>query len=112
MPMLWREDEDMPEEISTASIASTLLQIYAGGWQHSLFIAASRRLLEQDAEVRRLLAGGCARDQKTTQFCQEAVSLAAKNHELTTENNLLKQQLSAAMTYVENDLAEGSERQL
>jgi hypothetical protein len=31
------------------------------------------------AEVERLKAGGCARDQSTTQFCAEAVALQAEN---------------------------------
>jgi len=34
------------------------------------------------AEVERLKAGGCARDQSTTQFCAEAVALLAENARL------------------------------
>jgi hypothetical protein len=34
------------------------------------------------AEVERLKAGGCARDQSTTQFCAEAVALQAENARL------------------------------
>jgi hypothetical protein len=34
------------------------------------------------AEIERLRAGGCARDQTTTQYCAEAVALAARVAEL------------------------------
>jgi hypothetical protein len=51
------------------------------------FKAAGLRSLaaERDAlrvEVERLKAGGCARDQGTTQFCAEAVALQAENARL------------------------------
>ena len=36
------------------------------------------------AEVKRLRAGGCARDQNTTQYCAEASRLAAENERLRT----------------------------
>lgn len=42
-------------------------------------------LLEREdakAEVERLRAGGCARDQGTTQYCAEAAKLAAENERL------------------------------
>lgn len=35
-----------------------------------------------EAEIARLQAGGCARDQHTTQHCAEAVGLAAENKRL------------------------------
>lgn len=35
-----------------------------------------------NAEIARLRAGGCARDQGTTQFCAEAAKLAAENGKL------------------------------
>jgi chromosome segregation ATPase len=42
-------------------------------------IAEIKRLRQENAtltdEIERLRAGGCARDQKTTQFCAEAVTL-------------------------------------
>jgi hypothetical protein len=44
------------------------------------FLAAERDALQ--AEVERLKAGGCARDQSTTQFCAEAVALQAENARL------------------------------
>lgn len=36
------------------------------------------KLAAANAEIARLKAGGCARDQRTTQFCGEAVELAQK----------------------------------
>ena len=44
-------------------------------------------------EIRRLKAGGCARDQRTTQFCAEAVAKDAEIRRLTSE-------LAAAQTPV------------
>jgi len=37
---------------------------------------------EAAAEIERLRAGGCARDQGTTQYCAEAAKLAAENERL------------------------------
>ena len=37
-------------------------------------------------EIERLRAGGCARDQGTTQYCGEAAKLAAENERLRVEN--------------------------
>jgi cell division protein FtsB len=54
--------------------------------EHDLTAAALRSLAaERDAlkaEVERLKAGGCARDQSTTQFCAEAAALQAENARL------------------------------
>jgi hypothetical protein len=36
----------------------------------------------QEAEISRLRAGGCARDQGTTQYCAEAAALAEENERL------------------------------
>ncbi len=69
---------------STQEISTTLLQIYAGGWHHSVFTAAAKRLSDQDKEVARL----------------------------TEELRVTKVQLASAMAYVEKDLAEGDLRQL
>lgn len=47
--------------------------------------AIGETLLEREdarAEVERLRAGGCARDQGTTQYCAEAAKLAAENEKL------------------------------
>ena len=38
--------------------------------------------MEAAAEIERLRAGGCARDQGTTQYCAEAAKLAAENEKL------------------------------
>jgi hypothetical protein len=43
-------------------------------------LAAERDALR--AEVERLKSGGCARDQSTTQFCAEAITLKAENEKL------------------------------
>ena len=45
--------------------------------------------LEAADEIRRLRAGGCARDQGTTQYCAEAAALAAENAKLREANELL-----------------------
>jgi hypothetical protein len=37
--------------------------------------ALRKRLATAEAEIKRLQAGGCARDQTTTQYCAEAVRL-------------------------------------
>ena len=39
-------------------------------------------LREAAAEIERLRAGGCARDQGTTQYCAEAAALAKENERL------------------------------
>ena len=39
---------------------------------------AERRIVELEAEVERLRAGGCARDQRTTQYCAEAQAALAR----------------------------------
>lgn len=41
-----------------------------------------RELAAAQAEIDRLKAGGCARDQRTTQFCAEAVKLQEENAKL------------------------------
>ena len=43
-------------------------------------------LLEAADEIERLRAGGCARDQGTTQYCAEAAKLAAENERLRAWN--------------------------
>ncbi len=45
---------------------------------------------EARAEVERLKAGGCARDQKTTQFCFEAMQLAQQLTEARADAERLK----------------------
>ena len=44
--------------------------------------ALRKRLAEAEAEIERLRAGGCARDQTTTQYCAEAVALQSENARL------------------------------
>lgn len=41
-----------------------------------------RELTAAQAEIARLKAGGCARDQRTTQFCGEALKLQEENDRL------------------------------
>jgi hypothetical protein len=60
----------------------------------------------QAAEIARLQAGGCARDQTTTQYCAEAAALAA-------EIERLRGELSAATGYMLNakiDLETGASK--
>jgi hypothetical protein len=60
----------------------------------------------QAAEIARLQAGGCARDQTTTQYCAEAAALAA-------EIEMLRGELSAATGYMLNakiDLETGASK--
>ncbi len=60
-------------------------------WRHEAAVNALRVVKverERDdarAEVERLKAGGCARDQRTTQFCAEAVALQRENERLRAE---------------------------
>lgn len=44
--------------------------------------ALRKRLTDAEAEIERLRAGGCARDQTTTQYCAEAVHLQAAIQDL------------------------------
>lgn len=63
-------------------------------------------LVEEAAdEITRLRAGGCARDQGTTQYCVEAARLAdkvgkleAEAHSLTEETNRLRTAVQATAT--------------
>jgi hypothetical protein len=43
------------------------------------FYKVATALAARDAEIERLKAGGCARDQRLTQFCAEAVRLQGEN---------------------------------
>ena len=56
---------------------------------------AADMIERQAAEIARLKAGGCARDQTTTQYCAEAAALAAEIERLRCE-------LSAATGYMLN----------
>lgn len=49
-----------------------------------------RELTVANAEIARLKAGGCARDQRTTQWCAEAVELARKLEEANTRIAVLE----------------------
>jgi hypothetical protein len=67
---------------------------------------AADMIKRQAAEIARLKAGGCARDQTTTQYCAEAAALAA-------EIRRLRGELSAATGYMLNakiDLATGASK--
>jgi hypothetical protein len=67
---------------------------------------AADMIKRQAAEIARLKAGGCARDQTTTQYCAEAAALAA-------EIRRLRGELSAATGYMLNakiDLETGASK--
>ena len=67
---------------------------------------AADMIKRQAAEIARLKAGGCARDQTTTQYCAEAAALAA-------EIERLRGELSAATGYMLNakiDLETGASK--
>jgi hypothetical protein len=67
---------------------------------------AADMIERQAAEIARLQAGGCARDQTTTQYCAEAAALAA-------EIERLRGELSAATGYMLNakiDLETGASK--
>ena len=67
---------------------------------------AADMIERQAAEIARLKAGGCARDQTTTQYCAEAAALAA-------EIRRLRGELSAATGYMLNakiDLETGASK--
>jgi hypothetical protein len=67
---------------------------------------AADMIERQAAEIARLKAGGCARDQTTTQYCAEAAALAA-------EIERLRGELSAATGYMLNakiDLETGASK--
>ena len=61
----------------------------------ALLLDAAALIESQAAEIARLRAGGCARDQTTTQFCAEAAKFAA-------ETKRLRAELSAATGYMLN----------
>ena len=50
------------------------------GWL--FYSLAQEELTAAQAEIARLKAGGCARDQRTTQFCGEALKLQEENARL------------------------------
>ena len=50
--------------------------------KHDLPPAVKLLTCEAAAEIARLRAGGCARDQGTTQYCAEAAKLAVENEKL------------------------------
>lgn len=51
-------------------------------------------------EIERLRAGGCARNQRTTQFCAEAVDANARAQRAEAQNAKLRE---ALQWYVDND---------
>lgn len=66
------------------------------GWAKYQAIMEERDMLR--AQVERLQAGGCARDQKTTQWCAEAVALAQERDRLKAELDATKE----AVEFFEN----------
>ena len=76
------------------------------GISANLADSAADLIDRQAAEITRLQAGGCARDQTTTQYCAEAAALAA-------EIERLRGELSAATGYMLNakiDLETGASK--
>jgi cell division protein FtsB len=66
-------------------------------------LAAERDALQ--ADVKRLKAGGCARDQSTTQFCAEAVALQAENARLRPESRKLRRLVRDLLENDPDDMA-------
>lgn len=60
-------------------------------------------LAAANAEVARLQAGGCARDQRTTQFCAEAVELSQKLAAANARIAELEKWINALELYDTND---------
>jgi len=65
-----------PEEMTAADREA--LAAYAATFDPPTALRLVRELRAARSEVERLRTGGCARDQRTTQFCAEAVGLRAK----------------------------------
>jgi hypothetical protein len=55
----------------------------------------------RDEEIKRLKAGGCARDQSTTQYCAEAARLVEENERLRAEVSGLRILLNSIPPMVE-----------
>lgn len=75
--MLWKHSETLRERFD-----------YEMEQRDELRAALVKTTDERDdarAELARLRAGGCARDQRTTQFCAEAVALQRENERLRAE---------------------------
>jgi hypothetical protein len=72
---------------------------------HECYAAEVARLTkerdESIAEIARLKAGGCARDQRTTQFCAEAVALQERVRRLEVAGDAM-----AAYDFIPDNLAE------
>jgi hypothetical protein len=71
--------KDMDKVLKQEAKLAAHSQCYA--WSR-LFLQCAYLLRKKDREIERLKAGGCARDQSTTQYCAEAAAMAAENERL------------------------------
>lgn len=95
--MLWKHSETLRERFD-----------YEMEQRDELHAALVKTTDERDdarAELARLRAGGCARDQRTTQFCAEAVALQRENERLRAQVAKLRE----ALAWIET---EATQRQL
>lgn len=70
-----------------------MLRDDAGPIRPNGFLDAADVIERLAAEVERLRAGGCARDQRTTQYCAEAVRLQAEIERLIRERDAARRQV-------------------
>ena len=66
----------------------------------------------QNAEVTRLRAGGCARDQGTTQYCAEAAKLAADNERLRAALREAYEVYAGSDGFIPETAGEGYQQQI
>lgn len=72
-------------------------------------IAVQDRITELQAENERLQAGGCARNQRTTQYCAESAALAKENERLRQSLSRVAGLLRCYVPSDEDCLAEADE---
>jgi hypothetical protein len=94
---LQRANQSLAEKVSTVTReredAIEARNVIAKNIRAEMILKMQEVARERDearAEVARLKAGGCARDQRTTQFCAEAVALQERVKRLEREVELLR----------------------